>query len=59
MATMEQLRAAERDMRALIEGSDLPDPDDVEYGEDSVYFVWHEQKLVVAVDITEPLRADA
>jgi hypothetical protein len=45
---------AESQFRRLIESNDLPQPDDVEYTHDSVYFRWDEQKLVVAVDLDDP-----
>lgn len=45
---------AEADFRRLIANHDLPEPDEVEYTRDSVYFRWDEQKLVVAVDLDDP-----
>jgi hypothetical protein len=45
---------AEADFRRLIASHDLPEPDEVEYTRDSVYFRWDEQKLVVAVDLDDP-----
>jgi hypothetical protein len=44
---------AEADFRRLIASNDLPEPDEVEYTRDSVYFRWAEQKLVVAVDLDD------
>jgi hypothetical protein len=44
---------AEAHFRRLIASNDLPEPDEVEYTRDSVYFRWEEQKLVVAVDLDE------
>lgn len=51
MATDEQLRAADTRIRALLRDADLPDPDEVEYGEDEVVLLWHETKTAVVVEI--------
>jgi hypothetical protein len=40
----------DRRMRALIEEGGLPQPDEVEYGEECVRLFYHEQKLVVIID---------
>jgi hypothetical protein len=53
MATIGDLHRAERSMRELLDGADLPQPDDVEYGEESVVLFWHEAKLVVQIDVTD------
>jgi hypothetical protein len=45
---------AEADFRRLIASNDLPEPDEVEYTRGSVYFLWHEPKLAVAVDLDDP-----
>jgi hypothetical protein len=44
---------AEAHFRRLIERHDLPDPDEVEYTLASVYFLWHEPKLAVAVELED------
>lgn len=38
----------------MIASNELPEPDEVEYTQGSVYFRWNEQKLVVAVDLDDP-----
>ena len=53
MATLSDLQAAERKMRELLTSEGLPQPDDVEYGEAEVVFRWEEQKLAVAIDVTD------
>jgi hypothetical protein len=45
---------AEGDFRRLIESNDLPEPDEVEYTRGSVYFLWNEPKLAVAVELGDP-----
>ena len=47
-------RQAEAEMRELLDEAGLPEPDDVEYGERSVYLRWIEQKLEVAIDLDDP-----
>ena len=47
-------RQAETKMRELLDEAGLPEPDDVEYGERSVYLRWIEQKLEVAIDLDDP-----
>jgi hypothetical protein len=48
-------RAAETEarFRALLEGSDLPQPDVVEHLPGELLFLWHDRKLAVAVDLTD------
>ena len=53
MVTQAQKRGAEQDFRALLEDHGLPQPDSVEYGYACVRFLWHEEKLCVAVDIDD------
>lgn len=50
MATIEQLMAAERAVRDLIEREGLEPPDSVEWWEESVALRWDEQKVVIVVD---------
>jgi hypothetical protein len=45
---------AEADFRRLIDSNDLPEPDEVEYTRGSVYFLWNETKLAVAVELDDP-----
>jgi hypothetical protein len=47
-------RQAEADFRRMIARNDLPEPDEVEYTLGSVYFLWNEPKLAVAVDLGDP-----
>jgi hypothetical protein len=47
-------RQAEADFRRLIESNDLPEPDAVDYTRGSVYFLWNEPKLAVAVELDDP-----
>lgn len=54
MAPTSQHLAAERTFRALLEDNGLAPPDEVEYDEGSVVFIWREKKLVVVVDLDEP-----
>jgi hypothetical protein len=53
MATLGQKILAENKMRELLEQSDLPQPDYVEYGYGCIRLLWHEQKAAVIVDIDE------
>ena len=43
--------AAERSLRELLPRTGLPQPDEVEYREESVVFLWHETKLAVVIDL--------
>ena len=38
-------------MRAIAVQAGLPQPDEVEYREDEVVFLWHETKLAVIVEL--------
>jgi hypothetical protein len=51
MAIMGEHAAAERALRELLPDAGLPQPDEVEYREESVVFFWHETKLAVIVDL--------
>jgi hypothetical protein len=44
---------AEARFRALVQESDLPEPDDVDYRPGSVVFFWTGPKVAVAVDLEE------
>jgi hypothetical protein len=59
MPPTSQHLAAEKAMRELLPRTGLPQPDDVEYREESVVFLWHEQKLAVFIDLDEPPRQPA
>jgi hypothetical protein len=50
---------AEAAFRRLIASNDLPEPDEVEYTRGSVYFLWNEPKLAVAVDLDDPVSITA
>src|SRR3954469_17831514 len=51
MAITGEHEAAERAFRELLPEAGLPQPDEVEYREESVVFLWHETKLAVIVDL--------
>jgi hypothetical protein len=53
MPPTSQHLAAERSFRELLADNDLPPPDEVEYDEASVVFIWHETKLMVVVDLDD------
>jgi hypothetical protein len=59
MAPIDRKRQAERRMLALLEDSGLPLPDEVEYGMESVRFLWLDRKVVVVVDLEEFDEGDA
>jgi hypothetical protein len=46
--------AAEAHFRRMVESFDLTPPDDVDYTDDSVIFLWHEPKLAVVVELGDP-----
>jgi hypothetical protein len=51
MAITGEHAAAERALRELLPDAGLPQPDEVEYREESVVFLWHATKLAVIVDL--------
>jgi hypothetical protein len=53
MATLTELQAAETKMRQLLADNDLPAPDEVEYRDASVAFLWHETRTAVVIDVDE------
>lgn len=59
MATLKQQIDAERKMRALLEDSDLPQPDEIEYGHTCIRLLWREPKACVIVDLDEIDAASA
>jgi hypothetical protein len=52
-------RQAERRFLALLEDSGLPAPDEVQYAEHCVRFLWLDRKVVVVVDLDDFGDADA
>jgi hypothetical protein len=44
---------AERKLRRLLDDAGLPPPDEVQYGEACVRFLWHDRKVAVVVDLDE------
>jgi hypothetical protein len=52
--------AAEQALRELLPRTGLPQPDEVEYPEASVVFLWHGTKLAVVIELDgTPAEADA
>jgi hypothetical protein len=51
MAITTEHQAAERRFREIVRTAELPEPDEVEYDEASVVFLWDEKKLVVVIDL--------
>ena len=45
-------------MRSLLESSDLPQPDRVQYDDDAIVLFWHERKLVVEIDLRDAPPAE-
>ena len=54
MATLAQKIEAEKRMRDLLEESDLPQPDYVEYGFTCIRLIFNDTKTVVVIDIDDP-----
>ena len=59
MAPIDQKQRAERRMLRLLDDSGLPLPDEVEYGENCVRFLWHDLKVAVVLDLDEFDELDA
>ena len=53
MATHDELEAAERSARKLLEDNDLPGPDEVQYEAGSVWLLWHDTKTAIVIDVDE------
>jgi hypothetical protein len=53
MAPIDIKRQAERRFLELLDDSGLPLPDEVEYGENCVRFIWIDRKVVAVVDLDE------
>ena len=47
-------QAAEAAFRRLIDEGELAEPDEVQYTDDSVVFLWYESKLCVVIDLDDP-----
>lgn len=43
---------AEARMREIVRNAGLPPPDEVEHHSDEIVLFWHEEKLVVSVDLS-------
>lgn len=41
-------------MRELLSSEGMPQPDEVEYRDRSLAFLWHESKAAVVIDLDEP-----
>jgi hypothetical protein len=50
---------AEVAFRRLIDDGQFAEPDEVQYEEASVVFLWHEPRLAVVVDLQDPAEAQA
>jgi hypothetical protein len=55
MATTSKKIEVEQTMRQLLADNDLPQPDEVEYEAGTVNLIFNEPKVVLAIDIDEPL----
>ena len=51
--TLQMKMEAEHRLRELLRSEGLPQPDEVEYGESCVRFLFHESKACVVVDFDE------
>jgi hypothetical protein len=51
MAHLARKIEAEQRMRDLLESDGLPQPDEIEYGEECIRLFFYERKLVVVVDL--------
>jgi hypothetical protein len=53
VAPIDQKQRVERRMRGLLREYGLPGPDEVQHGERSVRFLWHDRKVAVVVDLDD------
>ena len=53
MAPIDDKQRVERRMLQLLADSGLPAPDEVQYGEQCVRFLWHDPKVAVVVDLDD------
>jgi hypothetical protein len=51
MASLEEKQDVERRMQELLEEAGLPQPDEVEYGENCIRLLWHDREAAVIVDL--------
>jgi hypothetical protein len=56
MATLKQKVDAERKVRELLKAGDVPMPDEIEYGFTCIRLYWLKPKVVLVVDIDEPVE---
>ena len=54
MASIEELEACERDIRAALKQGGLPEPDEVEHGETLIRVLWHEPQAALVVYVDKP-----
>ena len=50
---------AETRFRELLEAEGLPQPDAIERHPEELIFLWHDQKLAIAVELKDAPRAQA
>ena len=53
MAPIDIKQQAERRIRALLDSAGLPEPDEVQYGTQSIQLLWHDRKVAVVVDLED------
>lgn len=51
MASLERKIEAEQRIRELLENGDLPQPDEIEHGEECIRLSFYETKVVVIVEL--------
>jgi hypothetical protein len=51
VAPIDEKQRVERRTLRLLEDIGLPTPDEVEYGEACVRFLWHDRKVALVVDL--------
>jgi hypothetical protein len=59
MASIDRKEQCERRFMALLDDSGLPLPDEVEYGDDEVRFLWTDRRVAVVVDLEDFDESDA
>ena len=45
-------------MLALLDSAGLPEPDEIQYGQDCIRLLWHDRKVAVVVDVSDLDQAD-
>lgn len=53
MVPIDVKRQCERRVLATLDDAGLPPPDEVEFGEVCVRFLWHDSKVALVVDLVE------